>query len=35
MKRKLFFYVITTLIIYSCSKDDAPIDDPLEAILGR
>ncbi len=35
MSKKIFYYLITTLIIYSCSKDDSPIDKPQEVILGR
>lgn len=35
MKKKLFFYIMTALIIYGCSKDDLPVDDPQQAILGQ
>ncbi len=34
MKRKLFFYVISGLIIYACGKDDSPTD-LQDDILGK
>ncbi|MCM4152585.1 hypothetical protein DHD05_13375 [Arenibacter sp. N53] len=35
MKNKLLFYLLTTLTIYGCSKDDQQVDDPQIAILGK
>ncbi|HET8736479.1 MAG TPA: hypothetical protein VFM69_07760 [Pricia sp.] len=35
MRNKLFFYALAVLLVYSCSKDDQPVDDPRDAILGK